>query len=294
MELLQLYYFQIVAKEGNVTKAANRLHVSQPALSRMIRRLEEELEVDLFDRNGKTISLNSNGERFLQKVNVALDALSSGQKELKALKEGSYPDLRINAQAGVDSLIDLISTFNCRYPQINIFVSKETNMSHYPSNSFDLAIKMQVAEEEPPAASVTLYDEELLLAVPAGHPLSSKLYVNLKEAKDEKFVLFNKESSYRQAVEGYCRQAGFTPNVTTEGHDWRMICEFVRSNMGVSIVPKHSWKSVLTGVTVIPIKEPRCARKIILTWFSDEKLTISSRLFVEFATQYFNRSLIHD
>ena len=291
MDLLQLNYFQVVAQEGSVTRASRRLHVSQPALSRMIRRLEEELGVDLFDRAGKSIVLNSSGEVFLRRVNTALDALSSGQMELRAMREGSYPDIHINAQAGVDSLIDLISSFNRKFPQIHLFIGKETNQSHFSDFVYDLTIKMQIADEETPDTAITLYDEELLLAVPAGHPLADRLHVDLKEVKKENFVLFNKKSTYRQAVEHYCAKAGFVPKVTAEGHDWRMICEFVRANMGVSIVPKHSWKSVLTGVTVIPIKEPQCGRKILLFWHSDERLTVSSRLFIEHASQYFNRSI---
>ena len=111
MELLQLLYFQVVAQEEHITRAANTLHVSQPALSKTIKRLEDELGVPLFTRVGKTIRLNAKGEIFLRYVTTALSALSDGKNTLTSLNSTSFPDITINLEAGADSLVKLITSF---------------------------------------------------------------------------------------------------------------------------------------------------------------------------------------
>lgn len=288
MELLQLQYFQVVAREENISRAAEKLHVSQPSLSQTIKRLETELGTELFTRKGKTISLNANGKNFLKYANTAIGALNSGKRALEAAGKGAYPRIILNAQLGTDSLVPLITSFLQEYPGIELFVRKEGVWISSPAK-YDLELRNYPADEALPESSTALFEEELLLAVPEGHPLGDRRFVDLADLRNENFVMFEDVSVYRKSIEQFCQQAGFAPRVTGEGYDRTMICEFVKANLGISIVPKYSWESLLTGLTLIPIRSPHCSRRIIISWLSDDRLTVSSELFIKHAIEYYSR-----
>lgn len=288
MELLQLKYFQTIAQEEHMTRAANKLHVSQPSLSKTIKRLEEELGVELFHRSGKNISLNQNGRIFLRHVNTALWALSDAKKELLSSNSDAYPDICLNIDAGIDSLTQIIYQFNQLYPNIHFLLRKENTHANYSTKKYDLALIMLPIEQELPKCSLTLFEEDLMLAVAPSHPLANQVYVNLANLKDEKYISFQASSDYRKTVEHYCHVAGFQPNVVAECHDWYTLCDFVKIKIGISIVPKISWRSHYDDLRLLPIRTPRCARKIVLTWFDDSYVSSSSKLFIEFIMDYFN------
>ena len=234
-----------------------------------------------------------NGKIFLQYVNKALNALDDGRKELTSLNSSSYPDITLNLEAGADSLIKLVTGFNNEYPQIRLFVRKANTQLTYSIAKYDLAIFMISGVDSIPDYSLTLFEEDLVLAVPDGHPMCGKLYVNLEDLKDEKFIFFQKTSKFRGAITKYCESVGFNPNVVSECHDWHMLCEFIKARIGISIVPKLSWESSTAGLHTIPIRNPSLSRKMVITWFDDNHLTASSKLFIEYATKYYNDLISH-
>lgn len=288
MELLQLFYFQVTAQEEHITKAANILHVTQPALSKTIKRLEDELGVPLFNRIGKSITLNANGKMFLRYVDSAMNALSDGKNALTTLNSASYPDITLNLEAGADSLVKLITSFSNEYPQIHLFIRKANTKLTYHIEKYDLAIFMISGEEPLPEASLVLFEEDMVVVVPDGHPFCQRLYVDLEDLKDEKFVFFQKSSIFRQTIAKYCQSVGYSPNVVSECHDWHMLCDFVRARIGISIIPKLSWQISLHSLHTIPIRKPQLSRKLLITWFRDDHLNVSSKLFIEYATRYYH------
>lgn len=292
MDLLQLQYFQITAQYEHITQAANILHISQPALSKTIKKLEEELGTELFDRRGKSIVLSENGRIFLSYVNTALRALSDGRKELRTRDQESFPDILLNAEVGADFLVPLVTGFNQLYPQINLFVRKENTKLMYPIMKYDLAIRMQTSDQDLPSASVPLLEEDFMLAVPYGHPFTEKLYVNLGDLAHERFAMFQKSSVFRITITHYCHMAGFEPEIAYECHDWRMLCDYVRTGICISIVPRYTWKSAMDGIRLIPIQNPHFSRRILLSWFDDAHLTRSSKLFVDFAIPFCTKTLM--
>lgn len=283
MELLQLQYFQQVAREENITRTANKLHVSQPSLSKTIRTLEKELGVLLFDRKGKRISLNENGKIFLRYVDIALLALSDANKEINLANSAALPDVRLNVAVHLDSLSQIICDFNQLYPNANFKLIKEPVTEFKPNHRYDLALITQSIEESLPDCSVSLLEEDLMLAVSAELPLAKMESVSLADLKNERFLCFQMSSPYRRIVDLYCNIAGFRPRVMVECHDWREMCELIRGQMGVGLVPKYSWRSCYEGLSIIPIHNPPCARRIIITWFDGKRLTESAKLFVDFA-----------
>lgn len=139
MDLLSLRYFQTVAKLENMTRAAEILQISQPAISKMIKNLEGELNVKLFDRTGKYIRLNEYGKRFLVKVDLALQTLEEGKTELLDLSERPTGTVVIFIQAGSYLLPDMITLFRQKYPEAQFkLLQQDQEISRYPA--FDLCI----------------------------------------------------------------------------------------------------------------------------------------------------------
>ena len=233
--------------------------------------------------------MNLYGRIYLKYANSAISALNSGQKALDASKKGTYPRIVLNAQLGIDSLVPLVTSFLQAYSGIELFVRKDGAWIA-STTDYDLQLISCPSDVLPPKTSITLFEEDLVLAVPNGHHLEGNLFVNLEDLQNEQFVMFESMSVYRKAMERYCQQAGFTPYIAAEGYDRQMICEFIRANMGVSIVPKQSWKSLLSDLTLIPIHNPHCSRRIIISWISDNRLTTSSELFIKHAIQYYQNA----
>ena len=123
MELLQLKYFKTVARTEHITKAAQELHISQPALSVTIARLEEEVGVPLFDRIGRQIRLNAFGKTFLKQVDTALEALETGKRQvtdMAGLERGSV----LVATTTLNRVSELLAPFLALYPHINFRITQ--------------------------------------------------------------------------------------------------------------------------------------------------------------------------
>ena len=166
MELLQLKYFYKIANSRTLTQAADELNVSQPSLSRMISRLEDEFEMEFFDRNGRNITLNKNGEVFLHYCTQIMNSLDEMRTDLSELKKRKDLQVSVGFYSMSSMLIDIIGNFRRLYPNIQIRV-----LQHYheddSDSSLDLIVNSAVPGKEPEGSTI-LVTEDILLAVPKG------------------------------------------------------------------------------------------------------------------------------
>lgn len=164
MELLQLKYFYKIAHSRTLTQAADELCISQPSLSRMISRLEDELEMEFFDRNGRNITLNKNGEVFLHYCTKILNSVDEMRDELSEFKNRKDLQVSVGFYSMSSLLIDIIGKFREKYQNVQIRV-----LQHYHEDdsvsSLDLIVNSAVPGTEPKNSAVLL-TEDILLAVP--------------------------------------------------------------------------------------------------------------------------------
>ncbi|MCP3773773.1 LysR family transcriptional regulator [Paenibacillus sp. MZ04-78.2] len=289
MELLQLKYFQTVARHEHMTRAAEELCIVQPALSKMISHLEKELGVQLFDRVGKHIKLNQNGSVFLKHVEKALSSLEDGKRELAdlSLEKHKYIDLAI--LVGSHILSDILVEFHKQYSNIGFHLLQHVSRSAIQPN-FDLCISSAPFELQN-IQSTPLVNEEIFLAVPANHRLAGRSSIQLQEAADEDFISLRPGKSLRGLTDDFCRLAGFTPRIVFETDDPATVSRLVKAGLGVAFIPGVSWGGATSSSVIrLHIEEPICQRILWLSWVRDRYLTESSRIFRQFMLDYFSKS----
>jgi DNA-binding transcriptional LysR family regulator len=241
MNLIQLEYFKMLANTENFTKAAEKLLISQPSLSKTIARLEDALGVTLFDRIGKKIRLNTNGEIFLEYVNRSLSELYAGQKELRKLQGRYSGELSFTTMLLAEFIPKLIIPFIDSHPDISLKYNQCNSEIAFKklinfeidfciSNRFSKDIRIQ---------NDLIFENPVYVFVGKNHPLSDKKVISIVELKDSYF-LCNDFSTDRYETESICEDFGFLPKIRIESNDPNVIrlilnerpyCFFSHSNM---------------------------------------------------------------
>ncbi|KIL37329.1 LysR family transcriptional regulator [Cohnella kolymensis] len=290
MELLQLQYFQTVARLQHMTKAAEELQIAQPSLSKTIARLEEDLGVPLFDRHGRQIRLNPFGKTFLARVERAFLELNEGRREIKDLA-GLHEGTITLAVTIPRILPELLGSFLAQYPNVRIRQRIESTSSmtrQLESGNIDLCIS-SAAPEGPDIEWKPLITEEIFLLIPPGHRLSGSQSIPLREVKDEPFITMNAGYGFRNLTDGFCREAGFTPNIAFEGDQPDIIGSLVRQGLGVAFVPALSASGVTPSPERLRITSPVCQRTIGMAWSKRRYLSLAAQRLQQFIVDYFQQ-----
>jgi DNA-binding transcriptional LysR family regulator len=282
VEWQQLEYFRVVAKTEHFRKAAEVLSISQPALSRSITKLEEELGTPLFDRTGRSVQLNKFGQLFLQRVENGLNEIAIGVEELNQLKNPYTGTVSIAFLQilGIKIVPDMIRDFNEKYPDVEIRLYQNNIMASIEqllNREVDLCLIPQIKDH----SNMTwhkLFDEELFLYVPANHPLAGRDLVSLSEISQENFIAFKRGLGMRDVIDGFCEQAGFKPQIKFEGEDVPTLAGLVSAGLGVTIIPAFYGISS-DRVKQVSISQPYCHRKIGIAWLNSTTLPPSVGLF---------------
>lgn len=293
MDLLQLKYFQVVAHMEHMTRAAEKLYIAQPSLSQSIAKLEEELGVPLFDRQGRRIHLNQFGRAFLKRVERIFRELDEGKREvadLAGLEEGSIA----LAVASTQPLPDLLSGFLSRHPHVRFRLFQQQSLAtvvqQLERGEIDLCVSSPPIEK-PGITWVPLLTEEIFLLVPAGNPLARRGSIRLIEAAHESFIGLKPGHGLRDLMDEFCKRAGFVPDVVFEGDESATVRGLVTAGLGVTFVAAQTLPHGLPeqSMVLLRIEEPVCQRTIGLAWLEDRYLSEAARRFQQFVIEYFSR-----
>jgi DNA-binding transcriptional LysR family regulator len=290
MEFLQLKYFQTVARLEHMTKAAEELRIAQPSLSKTIARLEEDLGVPLFDRQGRKIQLNAFGKVFLKRVERAFHELSEGKREIKDLAGLSQESITL-AVSIPRILPDLLGSFLNQYPHVRFqqFLESTSSMKRQLEDAEIEFCISSVPIEGPEIVWEPLMTEEIFLIVPPGHRLAGRDSIYLHEVKDESFISMNTGYGFRNLTDEFCKEAGFIPHIAFEGDEPGVIGELVRQGLGIAFVPAlTSLRNSDALSKRLRIIEPRCQRTIGLGWSKRRYLSSTAQQFRQFVIEYFS------
>ena len=215
MDWQQLLYFKTLAKVENFTRASIELSLSQPALSRSISRLEEEVGVPLFERKSRGVILNKYGQIFLEHANRALSEIAEAKQEIHHIVNPFHGTISLAfiQTLGSSFVPELISSFQKNYPDIHFQLYQHaTNkiLSQLESAEIDIGF---CSPKEPieNLSSISIVKDELFLIVPIDHRLAGVDEVDLSEVAHDPFVLFKPETAVRDVTERLCHEAGFHP-----------------------------------------------------------------------------------
>ncbi|MFD0589462.1 LysR family transcriptional regulator [Paenibacillus sp. GCM10027627] len=291
MDLLQLKYFQTVARREHITQAAKELNIAQPSLSQTIARLEDDLGVALFDRLGRNIRLNEAGKSFLQHVERAFTELEKGKREAIRIS-GNYEEVITLASIHLPFVSEMLAAFVAKHPETRFRFQQGCYHSMkqlLKDREIDLCVSSPPIEL-PGTTNITLFTEELKLLVPAGHPLASRESVQLMELEKEAFIGLKGGFGLRDATDGLCQKAGFSPNVIFEVEDPSMLHKLVRAGIGISFIPSL-WEIDNTDPSTVSvlIADSHFSRTISLSWPERQELSPSFERFRIYVVEYFHK-----
>lgn len=243
MELRHLNYFKAVAEELNYRKAAERLFISQPGLSRQIKQLEEELDVQLFERDKKHVTLTAAGGYLKSEVDFVLNHLETTKVQLKEIAAGREGELRIGflGSASNQVLPELLHRLTDAFPKITTSLEELSNqiqVEMIQKDELDLGF-VRLASVPRELEKKTVLRDSFSLVVPKSHPIDREKFESLAQFADESFILFSSDYSnfYYEQIMGMCREAGFQPQVRHKSVHALTIFRLVENGLGVAIIP---------------------------------------------------------
>lgn len=288
MELMQLRYFQVVAMNQHITRSAEQLNVSQPAISTVISRLENELGVPLFYRSGRSIVLSEYGEVFLKRVNTILMDLDNARRELQDMQGEREHLLSISVTS--PQFLQGIDGFIKTHPEIKWQQSVEELpeiIKLLENGKIDIAITSPDIVREDMVTDI-LYEDEFMIAVHPDHPLAKKEKVQVEDILDEKFIALQKGFSFRTQMDQFCQELGIELNIIMEC-DHYLRCQLLNMNAGITIASRSAKYRHLYDphIVFIPISGINKKRNIALTYRKDRYLTKDTKDFCQFLEKYY-------
>lgn len=258
MELKRLRYFTAVAEELHFGRAAERLDMAQPPLSRQIAQLEKDLGVALFDRSRAQIRLTPAGEVLLERSRQILDQLDSAFREVTRIGQGSAGRLRIafvgSASHGV--LPTIIKSYRSHYPDVDLALTAMNNADlerALVQREIDIAVARPSLKGEEFRATM-LHREPIVLAMPDNSSLNAKSTIALKDLANETFILYPRRPrpSFADHVLAVLAEEGVTPHDAIFAQDYQTAISLVSVGVGLSIVPESVSTTQRPGVFYRP------------------------------------------
>src|SRR5262245_55939085 len=273
MELRHLRYFVAVAEELHFGRAAARVHIVQPALSRQIRTLEAEMGLRLLERDRRRVALTPAGAVFLDEARLLLDHVGRAVEAARRADRGELGSLRIGYVPAmvITGLPEIVRGFRTRFPGVDVRLHE---MSPTMQVEALLGERVDVGFVrgpilEPGVATETMLEEPLVAVLPSGHRFGRHKRLRLSLLADEPFVLQARSrgpGSHDQIL-AICRTAGFSPRVVQEGSNAE-VASLVASGAGVAIVPASLRAIRRAGVLYRPLRE-RPMTQLDMVWRKD-------------------------
>jgi DNA-binding transcriptional LysR family regulator len=285
MELRQIQYFCKVASLKSFTQAAEQLHITQPTITHAIHKLEEELDIQLFDRNKKRALLTLEGEVFLEKMHKIIDNIDeavSELKDLKALRKGTIK-LGVPPMLGAYMFPWVFLNFNKSYPELQLIVSEEEStpiaVQKIETGDLDLAIII-LPENSETIDSLVITPEEYVLCVHPDHPLNLKGKINFGQLRNEQFILLKEGSLQRKIVISRCLSNNFTPNIVFSTSQVQTIKGLVANGAGISLLMRMVINND-PNIAIVPMEEP-INFHVGLAWNKGKHLSKAALAMVDF------------
>ena len=244
MDLDQLRYFLGVAERQNFTRAAEDLSISQPALSRSIQKLEEELGQPVFERKARSVALTEAGLLLQSRARQVLTILEDTKAEIT--DDGQSGRLRVGAIPTIAPyfLPRILQKFSAEHPKATLIVQENTTdelLKACTQGEIDLALlALPIAAKY--LEIEELFEEELLLVVPPNHSLAEKEKIRIADVESHPFVLLNEAHCLSDTIIAFCRQRSFQPLTVERTSQLAMVLELVSLSHGVSLIPAMARK----------------------------------------------------
>lgn len=287
LETRQIRYFIAVAEELHFRRAAERLNMSQPSLSRAVNQLENVVGVKLLQRTNRHVELTPAGKIFLESCSDTLNAIQEAALLARKAEKGEIGTLTIAhtdfAISGV--LPKLLEEFRRNFPETTIEIQHmftDQQIEALVSRKIDFGF-LTGPVKEPGTQSVTVQKDRFVVILPENHRLADNETIPLSALEHEPFVTGTKRwwKHYLRYLKKLCKRAGFKPNIVQEAFNSESIFGLVAANMGIAIHPECAKNYIRTGVVVRDLDLPDCHVPTDLAWMTGAE-TPTMRQFIRF------------
>ncbi len=261
MELRQLRYFVAVAEDMHFNRAAERLHIAQPALSQQIRRLEHELKTTLFHRTTRSVELTDTGRVLLAEARRVLADVDYTLAAVRHAADGETGLLRLGfvSSAALQVLPTLVLALQERWPRLHLTLEEGTTdrqIEDIREGRIDIGVAREMAPLEG-FVSQPLAKEPLVAAVPVNHRLAEQGRIRIADLAGERFVVFPRRQVSRlyDHIAALCRRAGVELEVAQEAVQFPTILGLVAAQQGVAIVPDSLRALHLPGIRYLALTD---------------------------------------
>ena len=284
MELRQLEYLVAVAEEANFTRAAERIHVAQPAVSAQIQRLERELGQTLLDRSRRAVRLTAAGEAVLPYARAALAAVADMRvavDEVGELIRGTVTIGTVSSHS-VD-IPRLLADFHADYPNVEITLGTDSSdnlIENVRTGKLDMAIVSVGLDEQPDGLGVEVVTDEAIQAVVRrADPLAKRTKIRLAELDDRALIALPVGAGIRHQFDSACARAGVTPRIAFEASTPLALADLAERGLGVAIVPASVPRG-RTGLHALAIV-PEIRGRLVLAWRSAGPISPAARVLID-------------
>lgn len=269
MLLSQLEGFVETARRGSVTRAAEALYVTQPALTARLKSLERALGTALLVRTGRGVRLSEAGRTFLPYAQRALEAVGEGHRLVTEAARGGAGELALGAAPAVSTYVlpAILERFHAGHPAVRLAVR-----TGHSEEVLELVVREQVqiglvrALRHPDIESLPLYEDELVLVANPSHEFAERGEIAVEEMNEQQLILFDRTSSYHDLTSAFFREAGVVPRGVMELDNIDATKKMVRQGLGVALLPHTAVAEELEAGSLRSVRiadAPRVRRRIV-------------------------------
>jgi DNA-binding transcriptional LysR family regulator len=298
MELRHLKYFLAVADELNYSAAARTLHISQSALSRAVKELEEEIGVTLLNRTTTHVSVTPEGNRLIDLANDILDSIGNAVLEIRHMGDTHAKRIEVGyITPALDSFLhDTMNLTTQRHPDLDIHLhdlSPQQQIEKLTERKLDIALIGSTCKELMSAYDLfTLCNIPLCLVTTENHRLAKRKSIRLAECENEPFIGLREDTfpGRNHVIRSCCERAGFTPHLIATADTLNSLLAWVKAGRGITLVPADITPLLPRNVVLLPIRTPACSIEFSAAVAKDEQRP-AIRLFLQECRDLAQRSV---
>ncbi|MDQ0298110.1 DNA-binding transcriptional LysR family regulator [Salibacterium salarium] len=294
MDIKQLQYFIEINRLKSFSRAAEHLFITQPTISKMIKNMEKEFNVSLFDRSKKQVVLTDAGKIILEQAQIIHKAFKDLELQLEDLSELNQGHIRIGLPPMVGSSFFpmIIGHFREQYPAITIELMENGSnkiAEDVEDGTLDIGVVVLPTNEEM-FDYFSFVTEDIKLVVHADHSLLEKKRITLEDLKEEHFMVLNSDFALRNRIMSACNHEGFEPFIVFESSQWDLLGKMAASKLGVTLLPESICKELKGDLKILSIDHPEMYWKLAVIWRKDSYLSHAANEWLRFAKENLNIS----
>lgn len=280
MEIQKLKYFYTTAQLEHITRSAEILHISQPSLTLAIHSLEDELGVQLFQRQGRKVVLTEFGKHLKQRLDQLLPEFENLAEEMKQLKQTITKTIKLNILAASSFVINTIMEYRKKNPDA-VFAFEQNELKYdcdilITTNGLNASIEKRILKR-------SINTEKIYLAVPKQSKYAASSAVDLRDVRNESFIMLSSTRLFGALCNNFCSLAGFYPQVLFESDSPTAVQNIISMGAGIAFWPEYSWgKLDEQQLKLLSVSYPICKRDLILELHDRHPKSIYAEDFYQF------------